>query len=179
MGKELLACPGCGKMVEAGTPACPHCGMNIQTGETFEAKVQRAKERTIRPERLGTRLAVATLFVLALVFLGGFLYQRRAERVFRDKPEVFAGYLMRLEQMDSLAAAGKTADALALGEALVKELNARESSIVIEDAPTTQQARDTKRVPKAVRRAEKGLLHNLARKVEYKLNMLSAKPPQS
>jgi len=83
-----------------------------------------------------------------------------------------------MEQIDSLAAAGMTAEARAAGETLIKELNDRESRIVIEAAPTTYEARDTKRVPKSVRRAEKSLLRNLARKVEYKLSMLSVKPAQ-
>jgi len=178
MGKELIACPGCGKLVEVGKLVCPHCGMNIQTGESFETKVQRARGRRGRAERLGGRLAAAVVFVLVLLFLGGFLYQRRAEKVFENKPQEFAGYLMLMEQIDSLAAAGMTAEARAAGESLIKELNDRESRIVIEAAPTTYEARDTKRVPKSVRRAEKSLLRNLARKVEYKLSMLSVKPAQ-
>jgi len=180
MGKEQLACPSCGKTIEAGVAECPYCGLNIRSGEPFEMRVRRAKAAREGPvERLGARLGLGTTIVLGLVFLGGFLYQRRAETVFRNYPDEFVTYIWQLESIDALAAAGRVADARVAAQELIEELRQKQAQIRIEAAPTTQEKQDPTRRPKAVRRAHKSLLGNLAKKAEFKLHNLPLQPEQS
>jgi len=157
------------------TTVCPHCGLNIRSGESYDAKVRRVKARDIRVERLGAPLLLGLAFMLGLIMLGGYLYQKRAETVIREKQAEFGNYIWRLETIDSLAAAGRIEEAREAAEKLARELKARQAQIKIEAAPTSVQRRDPRRRPKPIRAAEKSLLGNLAKKAEFKVRVLSAR----
>ena len=173
MGKEVLKCPNCGAKAAIDVILCPTCGTNIRTGETFDAKVKRARPRLLHPERFmkGVYLGVAVVF--ALVVLAGFVYQCQIEGALKLKPDEFRGYVSRLEMIDALAKRGEKQEARDVAEKLIKELRDKASKIRIEDAPTTAELNDPKRVPRSIRAAEKALLGNLADKAEVKLEKLS------
>ena len=172
MGTEERECPSCGQMVDAGSLVCPHCGINVRTGEVYELKVERAKGKEALPEHFGLGMALGLVLAFGLVLLSGFLYQRRTERVIKQQPEQFAGFIIRLEQMDGLAVAGDLAEARELGEELISELTDRVNEFQIEVASGTgQKGRDLRRT-RNLRRAEKSLLQNIAKKAQHKLNRL-------
>jgi len=168
-----MKCPTCGANVARGTLMCPNCGVNIRTGETYDTRVKRARPKDLHPERFhqGVYIAVITMFALAM--LAGFLYQRRVQSVIALKPDKYADYVIRMDEIDSLIAMGKTQEAVEMGQVLVADLIKADHVIEIEIAPTTQQKGASSRVSKAVRRAEKSLLRNLAKKVEHKLAQVS------
>jgi hypothetical protein len=171
MPGEQSVCPSCGEPVEVGALTCPHCGINIQTGESYETQVKRAKGGRGPRGRIARHLGFGVTLAFALVVLGGFIYQQRVVTVMRDAPLKYADYIQRLENVDALTAQGKVADAKREGEALIHELVQMDKSIVIEDAPTTDQLRTEQR-PKSIRWAEKRLLQNLIKKAEFALSRL-------
>jgi len=173
MSEGQMKCPTCGANVALGTLTCPNCGVNIRTGETYDARVKRAKPKDLHPERFHQSVYIGVITVFALVMLGGFLYQRRVETVIGLKPDTYAEHLIRMDEIDSLIAMGKTQEAVEAGQALVAELRKADHVIEIELAPTTVQRETRSRISKAVRRAEKSLLRNLVKKVEHKLAQIS------
>jgi hypothetical protein len=172
MGKEILKCPNCGARVAIDVVLCPTCGTNVRTGETFDAKVKKVKPRVLHPEHFmkGVHLGVAIVF--ALVLFAGYMYQRQIEAALKLKPEEFRGYVSRLEMIDALGNKGAKQEARDVAEKLIKELKDKASQIKMEDAPTTAQLNDPKRVPRSIRAAEKALLGNLADKAEAKREKL-------
>lgn len=173
MVEGQMKCPTCGANVTLGTLMCPNCGVNIRTGETYDARVKRAKPKDLQPERFHQGVYIGVITVFALVMLGGFLYQRRVENVIRLRPDMYAGYVSWCDALDSLIAMGKTKEAVEKGQGLVSALSMEDRRIEIEVAPTTQERGMPGRISNAVRRAEKSLLRNLAKKVEHKLAQAS------
>lgn len=172
MGESKMQCPNCGGDVTVGTLLCPGCGVNIRTGETFDARVKRAKPKELHGERLQTGIYFGVTLAFAVVMVSGYLFQTRIEKVIRGNGEAFAQYVKELEEIDSLLAQGKKEPAAKKGEALIKALTDRARSIRIEDAPTTRQLADPSLKSKGMRKAEKNLLYNLAAKVKHRLPQL-------
>ncbi len=125
-----MPCPSCGAPLDVGVLTCTQCGINIRTGEAYQTRVERAKQTRTHPERYhqGIYMGAAVLFVL--VMLGGGMVQRRAERVIREKRELFQGSFKTLEkqqvhffhalwEIDSLASAERIDDARALADEVV------------------------------------------------------------
>jgi len=178
MGEEKdeaqMECPNCNVSVAIGTETCPECGTNLRTGETYEARVKRAKSEELHPEHFVGHVAFGITILFVLIVMGGFLYQRRVERVMRDREEDFDYFLRGVDEVEALLAQGKGSEARIKADQLIKELEEADAIIVIEDAPTTHQAADPYRRPKAERRAEKAQLKNLIKKLRYKLDHYKA-----
>jgi hypothetical protein len=183
MGKDKAGCPNCGEPVEAGETMCPNCGVNLVSGESYEERIKRSRGRQ-KKAREGTPVGGIGLAVLfGLLLLAGFLYQGRVIKVLRTNSEEMSGYIGRLQRLEVLVdrAVGAETDserdrfagrARESGEALITALRETADAIDIEAAPTTDQKRRGEKPPKALRRARKTLLYNLASKAEYHLNRL-------
>ena len=174
--KETMECPNCGATISASALTCGNCGINVRTGEVYEAKVERAKGREALPERFGAGMGASIALAFGLVLLSGFLYQRRTEKAIKERPADFIKYVVRMEQVNDLAAAGEIADARALGQELFADLTTRGDGIRIEAASGTGVRTGEQARSKAIRRAEKKLLRNMAKKVQYRLDRLPAGP---
>lgn len=176
---EEMNCPSCGATISASSLTCGSCGINVRTGEVYEVKVERAKGREPLPERFGAGIGTGLALAFGLVLLSGFLYQRRMEMVIKERLEDFRHDVVRMELVDSLAAAGEITEARALGQELMADLTARADRIKVEAASGTRPKGGEQKRSRGIRRAEKKLLLNLAKKVQYKLDHLPAGPQAS
>lgn len=183
MGKDTAGCPNCGEPVEAGDTMCANCGVNLVSGENYEERIKRARGRQ-KKAREGAPVGGIGLAVLfGLLLLAGFLYQGRVIKVLRADPEDMSGYIGRLQKVEHLVDRALDAQSVSerdrfarrardRGEALIEELRETADGIEIEAAPTTDQRDKDDQAPKAVRKARKTLLYNLASKAEHHLERL-------
>jgi predicted PilT family ATPase len=146
----------------------------MRSGESFQSRVKRAKGKRHQADNVGRTVGFGLTIVFALVILAGFLYQQRATKVIRDSEREYTDYAARLQRLELLVEEGEYQQARGMGERLIEELNQKAESIKIEVAPTTEQKESGETAPKAIRKAEKRLLQNLAAKAKKKLKGIPA-----
>jgi len=175
MGKEKPTCPGCGMELAVGTIECPNCGMNLKTGETFEDKVKRAKQKRLHPSYLSRGVTLVPVVGFAIIVFGGFMFQRASENAMRQDSEQFTSFVQQLEEVESLVNAARKDEARAACENLIEELNKELSPSRIE-----RWRRRRKGEPERREWTKKMLLFNLRRKAERYLKALGgAHPPEA
>lgn len=167
MAEVELKCPSCGRTVQLGDIECPHCGVNLKSGESFAARVKRARGKAKHPEGLTGGIYVGVAIVFLLLSLAGYFYQSRMESVIEEKPELFVHYIEDLQLIEDWEAAGKYADARKKAQELSEQLLNEAARI----KPKQAYDPDAKK-EKWDKRGAKRLLNNLRAKVERKLDEL-------
>ena len=141
--ESRVPCPNCSYSIKAESVFCKNCGYNIQTGESYRARLKKAKGARDRRPPVAGRIGWLMILAFGLVLIAGFVYQRRMIAVIRENEAEYRGYVQRLEQ----------ADAVAETEALIDDLRARLATVT-ED------------------RAKQSLLNNLISKAEHRAEQI-------
>ncbi len=177
MQRPELQCPSCGGPVRVGDIECKHCGVNLKSGESFEVRVKRARGKLKHNEGLTGGLYIGLGLAFVLLTLGGFLHQRRVERVLRQRPQMFVPRVQQLARLNRLAASGQRAQARQEALEMARELREEADGMKFEDLYARPE-RDVWGHP--VQRKEeapwdksggKSLLINLAAKAESKAEL--------
>lgn len=183
MATDDAGCPNCGEPVKPGDTLCSNCGLNLVSGESYEEKLKRSRGRQ-KTAKEGTPVGgIALAVTFGLLLLAGFLYQGRIIKVLRAEPDEFSADVARLQRVEHLVDQALKAETASQrerlarqarndGEDLIEELRDGAEAIKIEAAPTTDQQKEKDRTPKALRRAKKTFLRNLAAKAEFHLSRL-------
>ena len=76
--EETRQCSSCGTPVPASENECSYCGLNLDTGESYEVRVKKAKQdRNHQVAPLSTVLMLPVI-AFAIAVFAGWMYQRRA-----------------------------------------------------------------------------------------------------
>ena len=186
-----LQCPSCHGEVSLGEVECPHCGVNLKSGESYEARVEQAKGKSMHPEHFGGRICLAVAFALTLVLFAGFMWERAVQKVFAAKPDLFKYPVLKLQEIDDMIARGyreqargedtvarKTfVDARRETEELITWIDEKDESIK-PDVPyakePTRRGSRWRTETKYNRRLAKRVLKNLKAKAESRLKRMPA-----
>ncbi len=166
MAQAELKCPSCGRAVQLGDIECAHCGVNLKSGESFEARVKRARGKAKHPEKVTGGLYLGLAGVFVLMSLAGYFYQRRIENVVEQRPDMFVERIERIQHVHDLIYAERYAEAREEAEALSRELRRAADDIEPPEPFAPADVRQRGRRADWDERAGKGLLHNLATKAE-------------
>lgn len=170
MAEESQMCPNCGTRARPGEILCGHCGTNLETGETWQARVKRAKQKKTHEENFARGIMLLPTIAFALLVFAGFMYQRGAQDgVAQNKDEV-ATYVQQLERADRLVAFGQTEQARSIYSSVAEELESKASEINPGDAYSPgDEKEESEREQEAAR---KTILVNLQMKAQHKLDNL-------
>ena len=171
MGAETASCPNCSGRVTVGDIECPTCGTNLKTGEAYETRVKRAKQKRVHRGALAHGLVFVPTVGFALVLFAGFMFQKSAEQSIRRNADEYAVYVQKLEQVDALAASGEKDRARDMCKALIEELQQTISTIKVEIAYSEDHKKEAQEAPH--KKARRAFLLNLQRKAEHKLKELA------
>lgn len=173
MASPQLKCPSCNGPVDLGEIECPHCGVNLKSGESYEARVKRARGKLKHSEGLsgGLYLGVGLAFLLCTV--GGYMYQTKMEAAIKERPHFFVGPIEDFQKVEDLVAGGLHDLARDRAKELVEKLEAEAESIRPRDRYARPKSPWARRRRKFDERGARRLLNNLKAKTEFKLNKIS------
>jgi len=122
MAEPILKCPSCGASVHLGDIVCPECGVNLKSGESYEARVQKARGKEKHHEAIAGGLYATVVLAFCLLIISGYFFQRRFEGFVRTRPDIFRPFLERFQQIQDWQAARQYEKAREEAKLLVQDI---------------------------------------------------------
>lgn len=159
---EYKPCPNCNEKIEQDAVLCKYCGLNVETGESYPSRMERAKTYRKQTGTEHKSLAFGFLILFAMVLIGGFIYQGRSSRALKEAPKKYLGYVKSLEKADRLLATKDYEGAREELNQLIEQMEEDKAQLEDEDASESEEHI----------RERRALLSNLIAKATKKLNSI-------
>lgn len=120
--EDTRQCSGCGSPVPISENECSYCGLNLDTGESFEVRVKKAKQDMDHEAAPLNTVLMLPVIAFALAVFAGYMYQRQAESALQENKSVAQEYLKRLKKVDILVQFGDVSEARKLCKKVVEDI---------------------------------------------------------